>query len=63
MNLLCGVSDRSIIENQSEYNSYLATLCKENYKSSFKKYTINNVNLDEVNKNIKRLYFYSKQKF
>ena len=50
MNLLCEVCDRSIIENQSEYNNYLATLRKEDDKSLYKKYTINNINLDEVNK-------------
>ena len=50
MNLLCEVCDRLIIENESEYNKYLATLPKENDKSLYKKYTINNINLDEVNK-------------
>ena len=50
MDLLCDVCDRSIIENDSEYYNYLATLHKKDDKSFNKKYTINNVNLDEVNK-------------
>ena len=32
MDLLCQVCDRSIIENQSEYNIYLATLPKKDDK-------------------------------
>ena len=50
MDLLCEVCDRSIIENQSENNNYLATLRKKNDKILYKTYTINNVNLDKVNK-------------
>ena len=46
----CKVCDRSILESESEYYHYLATLLKKNNKSLYKKYTINNVNLDEVNK-------------
>ena len=46
MNLLCRVCDRSIIENESEYYIYLATLRKKDDK----KYTINNINLDDVDK-------------
>ena len=52
MTLLCEVCDRSIIENQSEYNNYLTTLRKEIEKGLYKKYTINNSNLDEVNKTL-----------
>ena len=37
MNLHCEVCDRSIIENQSEYNKYVATLLKENDESLYKK--------------------------
>ena len=33
MKLLCKVSDRSIIENGSEYMNYLATMRKKNDKS------------------------------
>ena len=50
MTLLFEVCYRSIIENESEYNKYLATLRKENDMSLYKTYTINNINLDEVNK-------------
>ena len=50
MNLLCKVCDRLNIENESEYKKYLATLRKENDKNLNKKYTINNINLDDVDK-------------
>ena len=54
------------MENESEYNKYLATLRKENDKSLYKKSTNNNINLDEVNKTLndyisthnKNFYFY-----
>ena len=48
MDLLFEVCDRSIIENESEYPNYLATLGKKIHRSLYKKYTINIVNLDEV---------------
>ena len=50
MSFLCEVCDRSIIENESEYNNYLATLRKKDGKILYKKYTINNISWDEVNK-------------
>ena len=50
MDLLCEKCDRSIIKNESEYYNYLAAFRKEDDKSLYKKYTINNINLDEVNK-------------
>ena len=50
MDLLCKICYRSIIENQSEYMNYLAILRRKDGKISNKKYTINNINLDEVNK-------------
>ena len=50
MTLLCEICDRLIIENESEYYIHLATLRRENDKSLYKKNTINNINLDEVNK-------------
>ena len=46
MDLFCEVCDRSIIENESEYMNYLATLLKKD--DSLYKKIINNVNLDEV---------------
>ena len=48
--LLCKVCNREIFENESERNKYLATLHKENDESLYKKYIINNKNLDDVNK-------------
>ena len=50
MEFLCKVRDRSIIENESEYKEYLATLRKKNDRSLYKKYKINNINLGEVDK-------------
>ena len=48
MTPLSEVCDRSIIENQSGYNNYLATLPKKDHKSLYKKCTNNNSKLDEV---------------
>ena len=50
MSFFCKVCDRSIIENGFEYMNYLATMRRENDKSLYKKYTIKNINLDEVDK-------------
>ena len=50
MDLLCKVCDREIIENESEYNNYIATLRKRNDKCFYKHNTINNANLDEFDK-------------
>ena len=50
MDLPCEVCDRSIIENKTEYNKYLATLRKENDISIYKKFVIDDVNLDDVDK-------------
>ena len=66
MDLLCKVCDRSIIENEDEYNKYLATSRKEIGKSLCDEYSIINNNLDEVEKifndfvsyNNKKFYFY-----
>ena len=52
MEFLCEACDRWIIENESEYKKYLAILRKKNDKSSYKKYTINNINLVEVDKKL-----------
>ena len=35
MEFLCELFDRSIIENESEYNEFLATLRKKNDKSLY----------------------------
>ena len=66
MTLPSKACDRSIIENESEYYNYLATLRKKDDKSLYKTLTINNVNLDKVNKILndyisthnKNFYFY-----
>ena len=50
MSLLCEVCDQPTIENQTEYMEYLATMRKKNDKSLYKKYTIKNINLDEVDR-------------
>ena len=50
MDFLCKVCDRSIIENESEYKDYPATSRKKNDDSLYQTYTINTVDLDEVDK-------------
>ena len=50
MDFLCKVCDRPIIDNETEYYNYLATLRKKDNKILYKNYTINNVNLDEFDK-------------
>ena len=50
MDFLCKTRDRSLIENESENHYYRATLRKKNDKSLYKKYTINNIKMDEYDK-------------
>ena len=51
MDYICQVCDRSIIENPSEYQHYpVDTSHKKNDNSLYIKYTIDNINLDEVDK-------------
>ena len=50
MEFFCKICDRSIIEDETEYYEYLATLRKKNDKCFYKKYTFNNVNLDAFDK-------------
>ena len=50
MDFLWKVCDKSIIEDESKYNNYIATLTKEHDKSFYEKYTIINPNLDEIDK-------------
>ena len=50
MDYICQVCDRPLIENPSEYQHYLATSRKKHDKNLYKKYTINNINLDELDK-------------
>ena len=53
MDYLCQVCDKKIIENVSEYKNYIASLRKKVDKSVYKKYVVNNINLDEVDKLLK----------
>ena len=50
MSFLCKVCDQSIIENESEFNKFLATRWKKYDKTLYENYNINNVTLDEVDK-------------
>ena len=50
MDYICKVCDRSLIENPSDYQHYLATSHKKNDNSLYTKYTINKINLDELDK-------------
>ena len=52
MDFFCEVGNRSFIENQSEYNNYLAILRNKIYKILYNKYTSNNFSLDEVTKTL-----------
>ena len=53
MDYLSQVCDREIIENDTEYKNYIASLRKKDGKSIYKKYVINIYNLDEVDKILK----------
>ena len=48
MDYICQVCDRSLIENSAENQHYLATSLKKNDISLYIKYTINKINLDEL---------------
>ena len=50
MDYICQVCDRSFIENLDEYQHYLTTSHRKNYNSLYIKYTINKINLDELDK-------------
>ena len=50
MVLLCPVCDRSIIENEFEYNEYITILRKKDDKKLNENYSIDKINLDEVDK-------------
>ena len=52
MNYIFEACDRSLIENLSEYQHYLDTSHKKKDNSLYIKYTINNINLDEVDKTL-----------
>ena len=50
MNILCKACDKDIIENESKNYHYMATLTEEYDKSFYENYSINNPNLDEIEK-------------
>ena len=53
MSILCNICDREILEIESDYNSYVATLRKKNDKCLYTKYTIiKNNNLDELDETL-----------
>ena len=63
MSLLCELCDRSTIENESEYKGYLINSRMKNDKRFFKKYTINIVNLDEVDEKLNDFVTTHNEKF
>ena len=63
MDTLCKVCDRSIIENEDEFNKNLSTSRKEIGTSLCDEYTINNINLDEVEKIFHDYISYNNKKF
>ena len=63
MDLPCRVCDREIMEIESENEKYLATCRKKDDKSIYKKYIINNINLNEVDKTIKYYISHLNKKF
>ena len=48
MDYICQVCDRSLIENPDEYQQYLTTSHRKSDNSLYIKYTIDNINLDEL---------------
>ena len=52
MDLLCPTCDRSIIENESEYENFLATRRKRNNKNYYENYINNNLNFDDFDKRL-----------
>ena len=48
--ILCQVSDYEIFNDRHELNHYLASFHKRNDRGFYYKYTINNVNLNNINK-------------
>ena len=63
MDYICQVCDRSLIEKPDEYQHYLATSHKKNDKSLYIKYTINNINLDELYKTLNDYIIAHNKKF
>ena len=53
MDYLCQVCDQEVIENESEYKNFIASLRKKDDKCIYKKYVINNIILDGVDKILK----------
>ena len=63
MDYICEVSDRLLIENPSEYNKHLTTSHKKNDNSLHIKYTIININLDEIDKTLNDYITIHNEKF
>ena len=63
MDYICQVCDRSLIENPSEYQHYLDTSHKKNDNSLYIKYTIRNINSDEVDKTLNEYISTHNEKF
>ena len=60
---LCKVCDRTIIENASECQHFLATLGKKNDKNLYEKYINNDFKLDEFDKMLNDYITNHKKKF
>ena len=59
MSYICQVCDRSLVENPLQHEHYLDISHKKNDKNLYIKFTIDNFNLDELDKIINKLYHYS----
>ena len=63
MDYLCQLCDKEIIENESDHKNYIATLRKKDDESLYKKYVINKITLDEVDKILKDYVITHNKKF
>ena len=63
MDYIYQVCDRSLIANPYEYQYYLTTSHKKNDNSLYIKYTINNINSDEVDKTLNDYITIHNEKF
>ena len=61
MDYICQYCDRFLIDNPDEYENYLSTSRKKNDQNLYIKYTINNINFDELDK-ILEDYIYTHKK-
>ena len=63
MQRFCNNCDRSLIFNRFEYQNYLNTANKGNDRSTYIKYTINKISLDELDKIINEYITTHNEKF